>query len=177
MKMLKKTNEALALSKWALNKAVKRITEDIPIVSDPLFESKIGVFVTLKKNVELKGCVGRIIPFKELKYEIIECTTNAATHDERFSPIQFEEFDEISIEISLLFDIQKTNIDEIEIGKHGIYLEALGRSAVFLPEVPFEQEWDLNKTLTNLCFKAGLHKNIWKDDGCDIYKFITQKIK
>jgi uncharacterized protein (TIGR00296 family) len=72
------------------------------------------------------------------------------------------EYENIDIEISVLTPFQKTAIEDIIIGKHGVLIEQAGRGAVFLPQVAPEQGWDREKLLTELCRKAGLPANAWR---------------
>ena len=61
------------------------------------------------------------------------------------------------------------NPEAIEIGRHGLVLQYMGRSGVFLPQVPVEQGWDLDQYLTNLCYKAGLPDGSWKKQGARLF--------
>ncbi|MFH1613510.1 MAG: AmmeMemoRadiSam system protein A [Planctomycetota bacterium] len=89
---------------------------------------------------------------------------NACVNDRRFQPLTIAECNDITIEISVLTAPQPiTNRQDIRIGIDGIVLNKNGRSAVFLPQVPPEQGWDLETTLTHLSMKAGLPSDSWKE--------------
>ena len=131
---------------------------------DELFLEKRGVFVTLHKNNNLRGCIGYILPYKPLYISVIENAYNSAFEDPRFSVLSKKEFEEIDIEISVLTVPKKINsYEDIVIGKHGIFLKNGGFRSVFLPQVAPENNWDLETTLINLSMKASGDPDLWKN--------------
>ncbi|HHT9115908.1 MAG: AmmeMemoRadiSam system protein B [Planctomycetes bacterium] len=138
----------------------------------PKLKEKYGVFVTLKKHGELRGCIGYIIPKSPLSHAVIENTINSSANDWRFSPVEAKEIPDITIEISVLSQTKKINRpDEFVVGKEGIIIRKGLASAVFLPQVATEQGWDRVETLCHLCRKAGLSPDAWKDDDTEFYVF------
>lgn len=136
-----------------------------------------AAFVTLKKIAflqksaeekpqkvsQLRGCIGDIFPRRPLYKSIIGNAINAAVNDRRFRPVTITECSDIKIEISALTAPKPiASPDEIRIGIDGVVLNKNGRSAVYLPQVAPEQDWDLSQTLTNLSLKAGLAGDAWK---------------
>ena len=122
-----------------------------------------GAFVTLKKNGQLRGCVGDIFPQRPLYKSVIGNAIYAAFGDRRFQPLKSDEYDQIKIEISALTaPTPVTSPQEIRIGIDGMVLDKTGHSAVFLPQVAPEQGWDLETTLQHLSLKAGLPADAWK---------------
>jgi AmmeMemoRadiSam system protein A len=143
-------------------------------VNHPLFLEKRGAFVTLKKNHELRGCIGTFTTEKTLYETIAEMAIAAATKDPRFYPLDLNELDTISIEISVLSELSLVkNISEIEVGKHGIYIVKGHRKGVLLPQVATDQMWDRKTFLEHTCIKAGLQPDEWKE-GAEIYIFSAQ---
>jgi len=123
-----------------------------------------GVFVTLKKKGELRGCVGRIIGDEPLCKLVGTMAIQAAFNDRRFSPLTADELNDIEIEISVLTPIKKVSgAADIVVGRDGVLLSKDGYSAVFLPQVPTEQGWNREEMLDNLCLKAGLTAGSWKE--------------
>ncbi len=123
----------------------------------------MGGFVTLNLDGALRGCIGEIFPTREIWRVVREQAVNAALHDPRFPAVTPEEVDHVQIEISALSPPESVaSWEEIVLGRHGIVLEKDGRSAVFLPQVPVEQEWDLDTTLCYLSEKAGLGPEAWR---------------
>jgi len=123
----------------------------------------MGGFVTLTLDGELRGCIGEIVPTREIWRVVREQAVNAALHDPRFQPLTIQEAPQVRIEISALTAPEPVaSWREIVLGRHGIVLKKNGRSAVFLPQVPGEQGWDLETTLRFLSRKAGLAPDAWE---------------
>jgi len=133
----------------------------------------LGAFVTLKKNGQLRGCIGKILSFKEPLWKVVsEMAIAAATEDPRFEPVSEKELKDLEFEISVIFNYKKINsIKEIEIGKHGVHVISGFYSGLFLPQVATEYNWTLEELLDNLMLKAGLPPKYWKDHKLDFYTF------
>ncbi len=163
---------------WALRTGATRAV--VP-ASDPKaltegMRAVRGGFVTLNKHGELRGCIGEIVPRREIWKVVCEQALNAAFHDPRFEALHADELAEIDIEISMLTPPKPVGTwQEIEIGRHGMVLTKAGRSAVFLPQVAPEQGWGLEETLAHLSVKAGLPPDAWRS-GADFLVFEAQVI-
>jgi AmmeMemoRadiSam system protein B/AmmeMemoRadiSam system protein A len=133
-----------------------------------------AVFVTLKeKNGRLRGCIGSIQAHTSLHDSISQNAVAAATRDPRFRPVSPEELPGLDVEVTVLSPMEPVSSSgEIRIGEHGVYLEAAGRSSVFLPQVPVEQGWDLDTYLKELAMKAGLAADAWKNGR--LYRFTAE---
>jgi AmmeMemoRadiSam system protein A len=122
-----------------------------------------GAFVTLQKGGELRGCIGTFSSDKPLYKTVEEMAVSAATKDPRFAPVIPVEVDALEIEISALTPLREiSDISEIEIGRHGIYIIEGMYSGVLLPQVATEHNFDRISFLEHTCLKAGLPKNCWK---------------
>jgi AmmeMemoRadiSam system protein A len=141
----------------------------------PNLQSKRGAFVSLYTLEDLRGCVGHVFSDRPLFETVKEVAIAAATEDYRFSSIRFEELKETFIEISVLSAFQKLKqIDEIEIGKHGLRV-SYGRShGILLPQVATEYAWDPETFLSHTCVKAGLAPETWKHSRTLIEIFSAQ---
>jgi MEMO1 family protein len=124
-----------------------------------------GAFVTLNKNGSLRGCIGRFEPNEPLYKVVQEMAAAAATQDYRFPPVEPAELSKIEIEISVLTPMNKiSSINEIEMGKHGIYIKQGSRSGTFLPQVAKETGWSKEEFLGHCAQdKAGIGWDGWKD--------------
>jgi len=123
-----------------------------------------AAFVTLKKNYQLRGCIGDIFPQRPLYKSVIINAINACVNDRRFLPVTEVECKDITIEISALTVPEPVaSADKIRIGTDGVVLSKDGHSAVFLPQVAPEQGWDVNQMLTQLSLKAQLPADAWKE--------------
>jgi AmmeMemoRadiSam system protein A len=144
---------------------------EINYKSYPMLKLKLGAFVTLHIDNQLRGCIGFIIAQKSLFETIVEASKHAAFGDPRFPELKREEVDRVEIEISVLSQFEHIkSYDEIEVGKHGLLLEEGGR-AVLLPQVATEQNYDRAQFLTALCHKAGLYGNYWQERMLNIKIF------
>lgn len=125
--------------------------------SDSEFSRHSGVFVTLKKHGELRGCIGMVRGVEPLSRSLPEMAVAAATRDPRFPSVRLNELNDIEIEISILSPMEQVvSIEEIKIGRDGLMLQRGNYSGLLLPQVPVEWNWDLDDFLKNLCLKAGL---------------------
>ncbi len=142
----------------------------------PIFSENRGVFVTLYKDGQLRGCIGLIEPIKPLAEGIIEMAQAAAFNDHRFTPLTKKELENTEIEISVLTPPQKiNNLNQIELGKHGVIVRFGNNSGVYLPQVATETGWDLETFMSSLCSqKAGLPANCWQNNSTAIYTFEAQ---
>jgi len=146
-------------------------------IKDKKLMEKRGVFVTLKKKGELRGCIGYIEPVLPLYKAVIDMTIAASTRDMRFLPVHRGELDDIKIEISVLSPLKRiNNIGEIEIGRHGLLIKKGNYSGLLLPQVALEYGWDREEFLKQTCIKAGIYRNAWKDKQTEIYIFSAQII-
>lgn len=146
-----------------------------PITNNQVLKQKVGVFVTLWEDEKLRGCIGLLQSDKPLNESVVNMAIEAATKDERFSPVSLEEMSKIKIEVSVLSPLKKIkSITEIKLGKHGVLISRGNKSGVFLPEVAEKEDWDLGTFLEALCVeKAGLPSNAWMDKDTDLYIFTT----
>ncbi|MGB9708254.1 MAG: AmmeMemoRadiSam system protein A [Candidatus Pacearchaeota archaeon] len=144
------------------------------------FKEPRGVFVTLTKHGDLRGCIGFPYPYKSLAEAVIEAAKAAAFQDPRFMPLQEKELDKIKIEISVLTlpqEIQVKGQDilkEIEIGKDGLIIQFSGFSGLLLPQVAKEHKWNSLQFIEAACHKAGLTNNAWLHPQARIFKFQAQ---
>lgn len=147
-----------------------------PVSSD--LQQPLGAFVTLRKENELRGCIGLFEPQKPLFQVIQEMAIAAATQDFRFSPVNIGELKDITLEISVMTPQRKINDwQKIKLGIHGVVVEKNGQSGTFLPQVATETGWDLEEFLSELCEqKAGLPPEAYKDPAANLFVFEVQII-
>jgi AmmeMemoRadiSam system protein B/AmmeMemoRadiSam system protein A len=160
--------QLLALARKSLvhflrNRRVPEAAELNVMVSNAM-KCQRAAFVTLKKDSQLRGCIGDIFPRQPLYKSVISNAINAGVYDRRFFPVTEAECNDITIEISALTPPEPiASPDEIRIGIDGVVLNKNGHSAVFLPQVAPEQGWGVNQMLTQLSLKAGLPGDAWRE--------------
>lgn len=141
-------------------------------VNAPILKENRGAFVTIQKKGQLRGCIGYIEGRGPLHKTIEEMAEAAAFRDPRFNPVKEKELPDLHIEISVLTPLQKiTDVNEIEVGKHGIYIKKGWNSGLLLPQVATDYGWDRLTFLEHTCQKAGLPQNAWKEGNTEIYIF------
>ena len=126
-----------------------------------------ATFVTLFRSGELRGCIGSLQPLRALCDDVRENAVNAAFADPRFPPLAREEFEAVSVEVSLLspsiglrFQREEELLARLRPGVDGVLLEHRGIRATFLPQV-----WatlpEPRAFLAELKRKAGLDPDFW----------------
>ena len=146
------------------------------------FSDVLGVFVTLNKGGELRGCIGFPEGVYPLYKGVIEAAKSAAFSDPRFNAVSEDELKDISVEVSVLTKPTKISvrkpedyIKEVKVGKDGLIVRSPYGSGLLLPQVATECNWDSKTFLDNTCVKAGLAPNSWqKIREMSIYKFQSQ---
>ena len=133
-----------------------------------------GAFVSLHSNGQLRGCIGQFNPTIPLYKVVQDAAISAATKDYRFSPVKPKELLKIDIEISVLTPMKKIdNIDEIELGRHGIYIKKGYNSGTFLPQVADNTGWNIEEFLGHCSRdKAKIGWDGWKTADIFIYEAI-----
>jgi hypothetical protein len=134
-----------------------------------------GVFVSLHHGDQLRGCIGTQNEDKPLYKTIQEMAIAAARRDPRFAPVEADEMNELTIEISVLGDRKHIReVGEVQVGEHGLYLEYGGRRGLLLPQVAVDHEWDAPTFLARVCTKAGLPEDTWGHDRASLEVFTAQ---
>jgi hypothetical protein len=132
-----------------------------------------GVFVTLKKRGELRGCLGTLDCYAGLLSEVVRCAADAASRDLRFPPVTRLELAEVAIQISVLGPLEPIDplyAGAFSIGTHGLMVEKGRRRGLLLPQVAVEWAWTAEQFLRQTCLKAGLSADAWQV-GAMVYRF------
>lgn len=163
----------LAYARCMIGQALGIACQESIEIEETRFLEKRGVFVTLKKEGKLRGCIGYIEPILSLKDVIRTAAVKAAFEDPRFPPLSPDEFEEIKIELSILMPPQiLKELYNLEIGVHGLIIEKGQRRGLLLPSVPVEWGWDRQTFLSQVALKAGLGPFDWKT--ATLYTFTTE---
>jgi AmmeMemoRadiSam system protein A len=132
-----------------------------------------GVFVTIKRRGDLRGCLGTLQCRLGLAGEVARCAADAASEDPRFPPVSADEIPELSVEVSVLGPLEPVDpcdASAVVIGTHGLVAEQDFRRGLLLPQVATEWGWTVEQFLRQTCLKAGLRGDAWQH-GAHIYRF------
>jgi uncharacterized protein len=170
---------ATALARDAIEHAIlQKPAAAIPLT--PVFEEKRGVFVTLTKAGELRGCIGFPYPVIPLGDAIRQAAVAAAKEDPRFLPVHKNEVSSLAFEVTVLTVPKSLDCKpeerpaHIKTGQHGLIVRGMGTSGLLLPQVATEYGWDSETFLFHTCQKAGLPGSCWKDRQVEILTFEGQ---
>ncbi len=162
-------DDKIALLKIARQSIYTYVTRgDIPVSAKEKYSENLavsaGVFVTLKSNNRLRGCIGNFMPDEALYKTVQDMAIAAATQDPRFAAVSAKEVQNLEIEISVLTPLKKVSgPEDIVLGKHGIYIRKGTRSGTFLPQVATETGWSKEEFLGHCSQdKAHLDWEGWK---------------
>jgi AmmeMemoRadiSam system protein A len=163
----------LHLARQALEDAARhRHLSDLEAPAGVLGEN-CGAFVTLHKGRRLRGCIGYVEASKPLYETVRECALAAALHDPRFDPVTADELTALRLEISVLSPLREILPDQIEPGFHGLMVSLGHRRGLLLPQVAVEWKWDRIRFLEEVCAKAGLPRDAWRQ-GAKVQAFTAQ---
>ncbi len=167
--------ELLRLARSTLESYLSAGTTPKYHTNRPALRSRAGAFVSLHCGDELRGCIGQLTPDREIYRVIQYCAVSAATEDMRFLPVTASELPQIDIEISVLTPFCRVaSPDEIEVGKHGLYIVRGSNRGLLLPQVATHYGWDRDTFLAQTCRKAGIPEQAWRDPSTAIHTFEAQ---
>jgi AmmeMemoRadiSam system protein A len=146
-----------------------RLPEHVP--TDGIFAERRGVFVTLRNEGRLRGCIGVVEAETALGDSVARCAAGAALQDPRFAPMRVADLSHLQIEISLLSRPEPIAINAIEVGRHGLIVSSGERRGLLLPQVAVEHHLDREQFLSETCRKAHLLRDAWRDARTQILGF------
>ncbi|PYR94027.1 MAG: AMMECR1 domain-containing protein [Acidobacteria bacterium] len=139
----------------------------------PLHTGASGAFVTLKRNGELRGCLGTLECRRPLEEEVARLAASTSHQDPRFEPVRSWELADLHFEVSVLGPLEAIDpraLDAFVIGRHGLVVEQGSRRGLLLPQVATEWKWNREEFLAHTCRKAGLPGDAWQR-AASVYRF------
>jgi len=170
---------ATQLARRALIHAVSGKREE-GLLLTPVFDEKRGVFVTLTKHGDLRGCIGFPYPYLPLAEAVRQAAVSAALEDPRFPQVKAHELPEMELEVTVLTVPQPLTVapedrpGAVVVGKHGLIVKGMGTAGLLLPQVATEWGWDAKTFLDHTCQKAGLPSGCWKRKEIEVLTFEGQ---
>lgn len=146
----------LSLETYIKTGTYAKLPDNLP---DEMINNKAGVFVTIKKYGELRGCIGTISPVREnIAQEILQNAVSAAVEDPRFPPVREEELLDLVYSVDVLKEAEPiSSMEELDVKKYGVIVSAGRRRGLLLPNLEgidtVEQQVSIAKK------KAGIYKN------------------
>ena len=110
------------------------VPEELP---GEMYSQRAGVFVSIKKNGSLRGCIGTICAVRDcIVEEIMENAVSAACRDPRFPPIGKGELDELVISVDVLGDTEEIDApDKLDVKRYGVIVSKGRRRGLLLPNL------------------------------------------
>jgi len=146
---------------------------DQAIAEKPL----LGAFVSLKRGGQLRSCCGFLGPAVALAEAVHHAAIRAARDDPRFPPISPTELEHLDMEVWLLWGLRpveargEARVGAVEIGRHGLQIQRGAARGLLLPAVAVEHNLDAAGFLCQVCLKAQLPPDAWKDDTTQLMTF------
>ena len=136
-------------------------------------QQNAGTFVSIKKEGELRGCIGTMMPkYKNLAEEIIQNAVRAANEDPRFSPVEKSELPRLKFSIDVLTPLEKIeNLKGHDIKKFGLVIRGKGKQGLLLPDLDIIKS--ANQQLT-VCLKKGGFK---ENDTYELFRFEVKRFR
>jgi AmmeMemoRadiSam system protein A len=164
--------ELLAAARAAVTRAAHGERDEGPGPAPAGLERPGAAFVTLRVAGELRGCIGTFEARAPLWDTVHEMAVAAATRDPRFPALRARELGELGVDVSVLAPARRvTDLDEIQLGRHGLEIRRGGRRGLLLPQVATDHDLDSETFLAETCRKAGLAPTAWKDAETEIWSF------
>ena len=144
-----------------------------PAELTPEMEEKAGVFVSIKKHGELRGCIGTFEPSKlNVAEEIINNAVSSSTRDPRFPPVSSEELADLTYSVDVLTEPEPVDSEaKLDPTKYGVIVRCGKRQGLLLPDL---EGVDTAQRQIDICrLKAG----ILPDEPVGLYRFEVRRYR
>ncbi|UCE78509.1 MAG: AmmeMemoRadiSam system protein A [Nitrospiraceae bacterium] len=162
----------LALAKESVETFVaSKRTISPPGSLPPELSEKAGVFVCLKKNGKLRGCIGTFMPVTEnIAQETIRNALAAATQDPRFPPVTKDELPELEYSVDILSAPEKvTDVNQLDPERYGVIVVSGEKKGLLLPDL------DGVNTVEEQLRIARMKAGIMATEKIEIFRFGVQR--
>jgi len=134
---------------------------------------RAGVFVSIKKKGELRGCIGTFSPYtKNVASEIIQNAISAATQDPRFPPVSPEELNSLEYSVDVLTEPEKVSSKmELDPKKYGVIVKSGERRGLLLPDLEGVDTVAYQISIASM--KAGISPS----EDIELYRFEVKRYK
>lgn len=136
---IEKQDAYVALARQAIERYTRtgKIMEVPKGLSKEMYSQKAGVFVSIKENGSLRGCIGTVQPGEEsLAGEIIQNAVSAASRDPRFTPVEEGELDRLTVTVDVLGEVEKIrSAKELDVKRYGVIVTSASSRGLLLPNL------------------------------------------
>jgi len=167
----KSKERLLEIAREAIFQRLQRGSVPPFAVSEAELQVLAGAFVSLHLDGQLRGCIGTLHGERPLHQTVVDMAVEAATNDPRFPELSPKELPKTDIEVSVLTPFVPIDPTDVVPGRHGLYIARGPRRGVLLPQVATQYGWTREKYLAELCRKAGLPEDAWKDKDTRLFAF------
>lgn len=160
-------SEIVALARRTIGTYVR---EGRTLVAEQLVDARLpaqaGVFVSLHRNGELRGCIGTILATQpSVAEEVVHNAIEAAMHDPRFPALTVDELDDLEVKVDVLHAPEQCTIDDLDPSDYGVIVTSGWRRGLLLPDL--EGVDDVETQVSIAMRKAGIRPN----DRCGFERF------
>ncbi len=145
---------------------------DSPEELSPEMKRRAGVFVSLHKKEQLRGCIGTLAPTQNnVAEEVIRNAISSATQDPRFPPVRPSELDQLEISVDVLSEPEPIeNLDELDPKRYGVIAQKGFRRGLLLPDLPTVNT--VEEQVRIVCQKAWIDP---EEDGVQLLRFTVKR--
>jgi len=139
----------------------------------PEMRERAGVFVSLHKHGQLRGCIGTFEPARDnVAEEIIANAISSSTRDPRFPPVNASELDNLEYSVDILTEPEPvTDISQLDHKKYGVIVESGWKKGLLLPDL--EGVDSVEEQIAICRLKAG----ITAGEPIKLYRFQVKRFK
>ena len=139
----------------------------------PEMKERAGVFVSIHKHGELRGCIGTFEPTKDnVAEEIIANAISSSTRDPRFPPVTASELDDLEYSVDILTEPEPVkDISQLDAKKYGVIVESGWRRGLLLPDL--EGVDNVEEQIAICRLKAGISAS----EPLNLYRFQVRRFK
>ena len=171
--MAERVHPVVQLAKETVERYVREGRTPEPEELTPEMTERAGVFVSLHKHGELRGCIGTFEPTKDnVAEEIIANAISSSTRDPRFPPVAASELDDLEYSVDILTEPELvTDMNELDHKKYGVIVESGWRKGLLLPDL--EGVDSVEEQIAICRLKAGISN----DEPVELRRFEVRRFK
>ena len=171
--MAEELHPVVKLAKETVESYVREGKIPKPRELTPEMKDRAGVFVSLHKHGELRGCIGTFEPTKNnVAEEIIANAISSSTRDPRFPPVTASELDDLEYSVDILTEPEPVeDMSQLDPKEYGVIVESGYKKGLLLPDL--EGVDSVEEQIAICRLKAGISAS----ESVDLYRFQVRRFK